>query len=281
MADKTSQALALLRDCGSVVVALSGGVDSAVLLALAVRALGREQVLAVTARSASLPPWEAADAAELAAWIGAPHEMVETSELGRPGYRANGGDRCYHCRTELFEVLGKIARDRGFRSLAYGAIADDLADDRPGMRAADEHGAVAPLLSAGFTKEDVRRVADELGLPVAEKPAAACLSSRIPAGDEVTEEKLRQIAIAESALRELGFRQFRVRHHGAVARLEVDPEGDQMLLDPGIRARVVQGILGAGFRFVTVDLEGYRAGGVSSSVGGALYRIGPMRSSGQ
>jgi len=281
LAEKRRLAVGRLRDCGRVIVALSGGVDSAVLLALAVEALGRERVIAVTGRSASLPPEELADAAAVAASLGARHEVVETKELDRPGYRRNEGDRCYHCRTEMFEILGAISRREGGGSVAYGAIADDLGDDRPGMEAARELGVVAPLLEAGFHKEDVRALAAELGIEVSDKPASACLSSRIPVGDEVTEAKLRQIELAERVLRSEGFRQYRVRHHGPVARLELDPEGDARIADPELRARVVAGILSAGFRFVTVDLQGYRTGSANPGGAATLHRIEPTRSKGQ
>jgi uncharacterized protein len=277
---KKRSALERLRASERVVVALSGGVDSAVLLALAVEALGPERVIAVTGRSPAVPESEIEDARRVAAGLGTRHEVVRTRELDRPGYRENAGDRCYHCRSELFGVLEEFAKGRGFRSIAYGAIVDDLGDDRPGMRAAVERGALAPLLEAGIDKHEVRRLAAEAGLEVRDKPAAACLASRIPVGTEVTPERLRAVQAAEAALRAEGLRQVRVRHHGEIARIETDEAGMARLQAPGARARAVAAIRAAGFRFVVVDLEGYRVGG-GVAARPPLYRIAPARDGGQ
>lgn len=277
---KKSKALASIRAHEGIVVALSGGVDSAVLLALAAQALGPARVLAVTGVSASLAAPELEDAARIADALGVRHEAVATRELERPGYAANLGDRCYHCRTELFETLARIARREGLGAVAYGAIADDLGDDRPGMTAATERGILAPLLDAGFAKDDVRALAAALGLHVQDKPASPCLSSRIPAGSPVTAEKLAQIDRAESALKGLGLRRFRVRHHDEIARLEVDDQGLEALDDPHLRAEAVRRVKAAGFRFVALDLEGFRSGSSSRGVG-PLYSIRPARDSGQ
>jgi uncharacterized protein len=261
---KRAEALKRLRECDSVLIALSGGVDSAVLLQLAVEALGPDRVLAVTGRSASLAAHELEDARRVAGHLGVRHESVETREVANPAYRANRGDRCYHCRTELFRELTGLASSRGLRSVAYGAIADDLSDFRPGMRAARELGVVAPLLEAGIDKREVRDLATAGRLPVRDKPAAACLSSRIPTGTEVTERRLAQVEAAESALRQLGFGQLRVRHHGEVARLELDAAGLARLADPELSADVVDRVRRAGFRYVAVDLEGYRSGSLNA-----------------
>ena len=255
--------LKLFEESGRAVIALSGGVDSAVLLALAGQALGRENVLAVTTFSASVPIAERQAARQVAAFIGIDHHEVETHELENAEYRKNTGNRCYHCRTEMFESLRGIARERGFGTVAYGAIVDDLGDDRPGMAAAERLGIRAPLLEAGLTKKDVRAIARDLGLPVSDKPAAACLASRIPIGTPVTHERLSQVDRAELALARLGFRQFRVRHHGEVARLELDAEGNRRLHDNELRRRLVAAVRAAGFRFVAVDLEGYRSGSLN------------------
>jgi len=263
LASGRARAIALMRSRRSLVVALSGGVDSAVLLALALEALGPERVLAVTGLSPSLPSHELEDARAVARAVGATHEVVETHEMDRPGYRANAGDRCYHCRSELFGVLRSMAESRGIEAVAYGAIRDDSGDFRPGMAAARELGVLAPLLEAGIGKSEVRALAREAGLPVREKPASACLSSRIPVGTEVTPGRLAQVERAEAALRKMGFQQFRVRHHGEVARLELDAEGLRQLLDPSQRSRVVAAVRVAGFRFVAVDLEGYRSGSLN------------------
>lgn len=276
---KREEAFRILGERESILVALSGGVDSGVLLALAIEALGPDRVLAVTGASPSLAAADLDDARDVARTLGARHEVVETQELLRSGYKANAGDRCYHCRTELFEVLRRVAAERGLAAIAYGAIPADASDDRPGMRAAEEAGILAPLSEAGFTKEEIRALAAAAGLPVREKPASACLASRIPVGEEVTPERLRQIEIAESALRGLGFGQLRVRHHGEIARVELDPAEHDRLGDRALRARIVGAIRAAGFRYVTIDLEGYRAGSLNPSPD--LYRIGPVRESGQ
>ncbi len=261
--NKRDLALRPLRDAGSVLVALSGGVDSAVLLALALEALGPRRVLAATGRSASLPAADLEAASRVAVALGARHRIVETRELERPAYRANAGDRCYHCRSELFEVLAGLARRDGLAALAYGAILDDAGDFRPGMRAAAERRVLAPLLEARITKQDVRELAAGMALPVADRPAAACLASRLPVGTAVTPERLSQVERAEAALRGLGLERLRVRHHGDVARIEVDPGDLDRLLDRGLRARVVEAVRGAGFRFVALDLEGYRTGSLN------------------
>jgi len=268
----TALSLRFFEEDDRALIALSGGVDSAVLLALAGRELGQRNVLAVTTFSAAVPHAERQAASRVATFVGVDHRLVETRELENPEYRGNTGDRCYHCRMEMFETLWSIARERGYDTVAYGAIVDDLGDDRPGMAAAERLGIRAPLLEAGLTKSDVRAIARDLGLPVSDKPAAACLASRIPVGTPVTQERLSQVERAELAVAELGFRQFRVRHHGDVARLELDAEGDRRLHDVELRRRLVAAVRAAGFRFVTVDLEGYRSG--SLNVTAAAGRAG-------
>jgi uncharacterized protein len=181
----------------------------------------------------------------------------------------------------MFEMLRQMAEERGLARVAYGAIQDDHGEYRPGMTAATEQGILAPLLEAGLSKGDVRALARDAGLPVRDKPASACLSSRIPVGTEVTRERLAQVERAESALRRLGFVQLRVRHHGDLARLELDPDGNSRLFDAEARAGVVEAVRAAGFRFVTVDLEGYRTGSLDPEDPGRVYRIGPARESGQ
>jgi len=252
-----------IRSYGALLVALSGGVDSAVLLALGREAIGRDRVLAATASSESLPRRDLEDARRVAHHLGVEHVVVETGELGLPAYRENRGDRCFHCRNELFRVLRDLARDRGIDEIAYGAIKDDVGDFRPGMQAAVGWGIRAPLLEAGMDKESVRIVARSFGLPVGSKPAAACLASRIPSGTVVTEARLRSVESAEEALKELGFSQLRVRHHGDVARIELEAADLARLADPVLRARVVRAIKDAGFRFCALDLEGYRAGSLN------------------
>lgn len=277
---KVGIAISSMQSLDGLLVALSGGVDSAVLLALAAQALGPRRVVAVTGGSASLAAEEHEDARRVARFVGVEHRVVPTAELHRPGYVANAGDRCYHCRTELFDVLTRVGAELGIAAIAYGAIVDDLGESRPGMRAASERGVLAPLLSAGMDKAEVREIAAELGLPVSEKPAAACLSSRIPVGSEVTAEKLSQVERAERSLRELHFRIFRVRHHGEIARLEIGEGELERFLDPDVRRRVLHAVREAGFRFVALDLDGYRTGSVGSAAF-PLYRIEPAREGGQ
>ncbi len=281
LTDRRDLALRRIRELGRVVVALSGGVDSAVLLALAVEAVGRDRVVAATGRSASLADSELQDARKVATLLCVPHEVVDTHEMENTQYRANAGDRCYHCRTELFDVLQVISQRFEASKIVFGAILDDLQDDRPGMRAAEEHGVVAPLLEARISKDDVRQLAKERGLTVADKPASPCLASRVPVGDEVTTAKLRQIGAAESLLRELGFAALRVRHHGEVARIEVDRQGALLLGDDSVRSRVVEGVKAAGFRFVTLDLCELRSGSLNPPRLLPLHRIEPARPKGQ
>jgi uncharacterized protein len=235
---------ARIRALGSVAVAFSGGVDSGVLLHVACQELG-ERAAGVIADSPSLPRRELEEARGLARAIGARLHEVRTAEADDPRYRANQGDRCYFCKTALFAAMEPWAQAQGFAALAFGEITDDLADHRPGARAAREFGVVAPLREAAFSKADVRRYAREAGLPVADKPAAACLASRIPTGTEVTLERLARVEAAEAAVHRLGLRQVRVRHHGEVARLEVgrDELPRARELEPALR----QALAAAGF----------------------------------
>jgi uncharacterized protein len=282
LAARRALATASLRRQGRLAVALSGGVDSAVLLALAVETLGAGDVIAVTGRSDAVTPRELGDAGKVAAALGVRHHVVATREIDRPGYRANAGDRCFHCRTELFDLLSEFARNERIPAIAYGAILDDLGDHRPGMEAARRHGIVAPLLEAGISKIDVRALARSFGLHVSEKPANPCLASRIPTGTEVTPERLAQVARAENALWELGFRELRVRHHGEIARLELGDLESARLESSAFRSRVVEAVRAAGFRFVVVDLEGYRPSGTRDAhATPLLYSIGPIPDTGQ
>ncbi|MBI4618372.1 MAG: ATP-dependent sacrificial sulfur transferase LarE [Planctomycetes bacterium] len=261
-AEKLLRLRARLAELPSALVAFSGGTDSAFLVAVAREALG-ERAVAVTADSESLPAVELEDARRVAAAIGARHLVLPTREVGRPEYRANRGDRCYHCKTELFEVLGDLARREGFAAVLYGGNADDLADFRPGHRAAEEHGALAPLAEVGFTKREVREASRAMGLPTWDKPASACLASRVPPGTPVTPELLARIEEGEDELRRLGFRQFRLRHHGEIARVELGEEEIERAAAPGVRERIVAAIEDRGWRFVTLDLAGYRSGSLN------------------
>lgn len=243
-------------------VAFSGGVDSSALLALAVRALGADRVLAILGVSPSLAADEREAAHAVAAHIGVPLVEVETHEGENPAYRANGPDRCFHCKDELFtRISDDVAVRYGLTAIAYGENADDAArPDRPGSEAATRHEVLRPLATAGLTKADVRAVARALDLPCADKPAAPCLASRIPHFQEVTPEKLRQVDRAEAALRALGFADSRVRHHGDVGRIELPGPDLVRAVAPGMREDVLRAVRSAGFRFVAIDLAGIQSG---------------------
>jgi pyridinium-3,5-biscarboxylic acid mononucleotide sulfurtransferase len=259
---KLDRLRAALASTGGAVVAFSGGTDSALVAAVAARALG-ERALAVTAVSPSLPPGELREAREVAALVGIRHRAVRTHEVEREAYAANGPDRCYHCKTELYDVLGGVAVEEGLPAVVSGANVDDLGDWRPGLLAAGEHGVRHPLVEAGMTKAEVREAARELGLPTWDKPASACLSSRIEHGVRITVEDLSRVGRAERAVKELGFRQVRVRVHGDVARLEVQAGDVARLASPEVRDRVVEALRALGYRYVTLDLEGFRSGSMN------------------
>jgi uncharacterized protein len=243
-------------------VAFSGGVDSSVLLALAARVLGPSRAVAILGVSPSLAADERAAAHRVAATIGVPVVEVETHEMERPGYRANGPDRCFHCKDELFTVIDTaVVAGHGLDAVAYGENADDARrPDRPGSRAAAEHRVLTPLADLGLTKADVRRLAHEFGLPSADKPAAPCLASRIPHFTEVDPAKLAQIERAEAALRALGFGDLRVRHHGPVARIELPVEDLVRAVTDPLRTRVRAAVVEAGFRYAAVDVAGVQSG---------------------
>ncbi len=258
----------LLAGTAPLGVAFSGGVDSAVLLALAVRTLGADGVLALLAVSPSLAADERADAHRVAGHIGARLVEFRTFEGENPAYRANGADRCFHCKDELFtRISADVARHHGLRAVAYGENADDvLRPDRPGARAATAHRVLRPLAEAGLTKERVRAIARALDLPCSDKPAAPCLASRIPHGHEVTPAKLAQIEQAEHALRVAGFSDWRVRHHGDIARIEVPVAEIARFADAALRGEVLRAVRAAGFRHVTVDLAGIMSGAFTLEV---------------
>jgi uncharacterized protein len=254
---------------GRLVVAFSGGVDSTLLLALSVEALGAERVLAVTASSESLPQDELAECQSLAALQGVELRLLRTRELSRAKYRENASDRCYHCKSELFERLAEeLSGEEGIAAVVYGATYDDLGDHRPGLIAAREHRAYAPLADAGWGKARIRALSRELGLPTWDKPAQPCLASRIPYGQSVTREKLARIEAAERLLRGLGLRELRVRDHEqttprgirALARVEVPAQDLGRLVADDTREAVVAGLRALGYDYVVLDLEGFRSG---------------------
>ncbi len=259
-ATRLSDARRIVRELGSVLIAYSGGVDSTLLLKLSMEELG-EGAVAVLASSPAYPESEQQEARELAQSMGARLLEVNTSEVDLDAYARNNPDRCFHCKEELFDTLEPLQRDMGLAHLAYGATADDAGDHRPGHASAIRRGVRFPLLEAGMSKSEIRAAARRLGLSNWNKPSFACLSSRIPHGTPVTVEALRQIEKAEAALKALGFQQVRVRHHGDVARIEVEEAEIAHLIAE--RARVTEAVRNAGYKFVAADLEGYSTGSLN------------------
>jgi pyridinium-3,5-biscarboxylic acid mononucleotide sulfurtransferase len=261
--EKQASLLQSLRLLDSLLVAFSGGADSAYLAWAAHTATGGRS-LAITALSASFSAHDREQAEQFVRATAIRHEFIETGEFENPLYVANNADRCYFCKDELFDRMETIASERNFRAIAYGLNADDTRDFRPGHRAAHEHRVLAPLLDAGLNKAEIRFLSRQADLPTWDRPASACLSSRIPYGTPVTPELLGKIERGEAALRELGFRQFRVRAHGELARIELAPDELAQGLDPELARRISAKLKDAGFAFVALDLEGYRQGSLNS-----------------
>ena len=263
MQSKLSSLEQNLRGLGRVLVAYSGGVDSAFLAWQARQTLGRD-MLAVIADSPSLARTHLEDALRFAQECDIPVEVIQTAELDNPDYARNDAQRCFYCKDELFTMMEQYRERHGFDTVAYGVNLDDQGDFRPGQRAAKQHGVAAPLLEAQLTKKEIRAAAQAAGLRVWDKPASACLASRIEYGRPVTPEALAQVERGEDALRELGFRQFRVRHHGQTVRIEIAPDELPRALSPEVAARMVPIFKQLGFTYVTLDLEGFRSGSMNA-----------------
>ncbi len=259
---KENRLVELLRDMERVIVAYSGGTDSAYLAWAAKQALG-DDAIAITADSASIPASHKRDAEAFVQQFGIRHEYVETHEFDNPDYVKNDLNRCFHCKDELFTVLEKIGRERGYSNIVYGVNKDDLGDYRPGQRAAKLHEVKAPLVEAGLTKQEIRELSRRAGLPTWDRPAAACLSSRIPYGTPVTIENIKTVEVGEEEVKALGFRQFRTRFHGELVRIEIAPEELPRALNLEIAGKLTAIFKRLGYKYVTLDLEGYRQGSLN------------------
>lgn len=271
MTSKQEKLTGLLRGMGRVIVAYSGGADSAYLAWAATQALG-DNALAITADSASIPESHKRDAEAFVKQLGIRHEYVETYEFENPDYVKNDANRCFHCKDELFTVLERIATARGYQHIVYGVNQDDLGDYRPGQLAAKLHHVEAPLVDAGLTKAEIRELSRIAGLPTWDRPAAACLSSRIPYGTPVTIQNVKTVEIGEEEIKQLGFRLFRTRFHGEIVRIEIAPDELPRALDLDMTRKLTAIFKQLGYRYVTLDLEGYRQGSLNEVLGADLSK---------
>ncbi len=269
---KHARALEILRSLERVAVAFSAGADSTFVLKLALDALGPENVVAVTGRSASLAVHELEQAVEIARRLGARHVILDTDEMADPRYAANPVNRCFYCKSELYNRLAAFIAEHGLRAVVNGNNVDDLDDHRPGHAAAEGLPVRSPCIEAGLTKQDIRELSRRLGLPTSDKPASPCLASRIPYGEPVTPEKLRQIEAAESALHDMGFQVCRVRHHGTLARIELPADEIRRAAEPETRAHIDAVLRACGFAYVALDLRGFRSGSLNEVVQISLSR---------
>jgi len=272
--EKYAQLRQILRDLESVAVAFSAGVDSTLILKVAIDTLGPGKVVAVTGRSDSLARAEFDEAGTLAASLGAEHVVLDTDEFDNPNYLSNPTNRCYFCKTTLYMHLEQFIAERGLKAIVNGINADDLGDYRPGIEAAREHGVRCPAAEAGLTKAEIRELSLRLGLPTFDKPASPCLSSRVPYGESITPEKLRMIEAGEAFLHKLGVRQCRVRHHENLARIEVPPEFIPLLADPDQAARIDAYFRTLGYQYVALDLRGFRSGSMNEVIPLSLIPLG-------
>lgn len=260
---KYARLVKLLEREERALIAFSGGIDSTFVLKAALDALGPDRVLAITAVSAAVPQRERVEAKRIATELNAPHRFVDSNEIERPGYVANGFDRCFHCKSELYSILSHVSQSEGWLYVANGANTDDQGDHRPGMQAATNASVRSPLIEAHFSKNEIRAMAKALGLRIWDKPASPCLSSRIPYNSPVTPQKLSQVEAAEECLRGFGLREFRVRHHERIARIELRPEEIPLLIKEDVRAAVVRELRDIGFLYVSLDLGGFQSGSLN------------------
>jgi len=269
--DKMKRLSEILKKMGGVAIAFSGGVDSTFLAAAAKKVLG-DNVLLITALSPTYPEKEQKTARQLARRLGIKQEIIVSNELKIPGFAENPVNRCYFCKKELFSIVKELAHKKGIEVVVDGSNADDLADYRPGRKALKELGVRSPLLEAGFTKKDIRHFSRKIGLPTADKPSMACLASRFPYGSKITEKKLTAVDKVEDFLLSKGFRQVRVRHHGEIARIEVEPSELEKILKPGLREKIANCARKSGFTYVALDLEGYRTGSMNETLSSDLKK---------